>query len=106
MKTKSILISLVTIPFLINCGGGGGSTTTTPIPSATINGTVPGTKIEAFCDMGIHKVISSTQNGTTQHPFILEVPQKTNCRLVMTTNENDPDNKIITILDLIVKTGV
>jgi hypothetical protein len=98
MKTKSILLSLVTIPFLIGCGGGGSSTTTASTPSATINGTVPGTKIEAFCDDGTHKVVTSIQNGTTHHPFTIKVPQNINCRLVMTTNENDPTNKIITAL--------
>jgi len=35
------------------------------------------------------------QYRTNQHPFEIELPQHTNCRLVMTTNENDPANRVI-----------
>lgn len=90
---KRILLSMIAAPLLIiGCGGDSTSTTT----SASITGTVPGTLIEAFCDNGYYSKVASVQNGTTEHPFEIEVPMNTNCRLIMTTNENDPDNRIIT----------
>jgi len=42
--------------------------------TASISGTVPGTKIEAFADNGAYYVVHSTDDGTTQHPFELVVP--------------------------------
>jgi hypothetical protein len=98
MKKKSILLSLVAIPFLVACGGGSSTTTSSVSQSAKITGTVPGTKIEAFCDNGVHIEVKSTKNGTSKHPFELEIPKNTNCRLVMTTNEDDNQKKIITHL--------
>ena len=91
---KVILISLIAAPFLIvGCGGGSSTSTST---NAKITGTVPGTQIEAFCDNNYYAQVTSTNNGTNQHPFEIEVPKNTNCRLVMTTNENDPANRVIT----------
>lgn len=91
---KIIGLSLIATSFLmIGCGGGSSTSTTT---SAKITGTVPGTLIEAFCDNGYYAQVTSTQNGTNQHPFEIEVPTNTNCRLIMTTNENDPANRVIT----------
>jgi len=91
---KVILISLVAAPFLIvGCGGGSSTSTST---NAKITGTVPGTLIEAFCDNNYYAQVTSTNNGTNQHPFEIEVPKNTDCRLVMTTNENDPENRVIT----------
>lgn len=96
MKKSSILLSLIAAPFLIvGCGGGSSSTTTTNT-MAKITGTVPGTLIEAYCDNNYYAQVTSTQNGTNEHPFEVSVPTNTNCRLVMTTNENDPANRIIT----------
>ena len=89
---KRILLSMIAAPLLI-IGCGGDSTTTT---NASITGTVPGTLIEAFCDNGYYVKVTSVQNGTSEHPFEIEVPMNTNCRLVMTTNENDAANRIIT----------
>ena len=90
---KVILISLIAAPFLIvGCGSSSTSTST----NAKITGTVPGTLIEAFCDNNYYAQVTSTNNGTNQHPFEIEVPKNTNCRLVMTTNENDPANRVIT----------
>ena len=87
-------MSLVAAPFLIvGCGGGSSTSTST---NAKITGTVPGTLIEAFCDNGYYAQVTSVQNGTNQHPFEIEVPTGTNCRLIMTTNENDPANRVIT----------
>ncbi|MBA1419455.1 MAG: hypothetical protein FAF03_00970 [Epsilonproteobacteria bacterium] len=91
---KVILISLIAAPFLIvGCGGGSSTSTST---NAKITGTVLGTLIEAFCDNNYYAQVTSTNNGTNQHPFEIEVPKNTNCILVMTTNENDPANRVIT----------
>jgi len=91
---KSILLSLVATSLLIvGCGGGSSTSAAT---NAKITGTVPGTLIEAFCDNGYYAQVTSTQNGTNQHPFEIEVPTGINCRLIMTTNENDPTNRVIT----------
>lgn len=87
-------MSIIVAPFLmVGCGGGGTSTSSS---NAKITGTVPGTLIEAFCDNNYYAQVTSTNNGTNQHPFEIEVPKNTNCRLVMTTNENDPANRVIT----------
>jgi len=72
-----------------------GSTSTTN-QKVKIVGTVPGTLIEAFCEDGTYVQVSSTQNGTDKHPFELKIPKNINCKLVMTTNENDPANRVIT----------
>lgn len=98
MKKNFILFSLITTPLLIiGCGGSSSSTATT----AKVSGTVPGTLIEAFCEDGTYLKVTSTQNGTDEHPFELDLPTNTNCRLVMTTNENDPLNRIITRIGFI-----
>jgi hypothetical protein len=102
MKKNSILLSLIAIPFLVGCGGG--SSDTASIVTATmakITGTVPGTLIEAFCEDGTYVQVTSTQNGTNQHPFEIEIPQNTNCKLVMTTNENNDTNRVITPIGFI-----
>ena len=93
---RNILLSLISVPFLIGCGGGSSTTSTTS--TATISGTVPGTLIEAFCEDGTYVQVTSTDNNTSEHPFEITVPLNTNCRLVMTTNENDPDNRVITLI--------
>ena len=109
MKKTSILLSLVTIPFLVGCGGGGGSSTSTSTPSATasasITGTVPGTKIEAFCDNGKYYTTQSNNNGTTQHPFTLDIDKGSICSLVLMMNENDANQRTITALSFQDKTG-
>ena len=97
MKKNMILLSLITVPLLVGCGGG--SSTTGIVANndvAKISGTVPGTLIEAYCDDGTYVQVTSTQNGTDQHPFELSIPQNTKCKVVMTTNENDPINRVIT----------
>ncbi len=100
MKKNSILLSLIAIPFLVGCGGGS-SDTTLASTTAKISGTVPGTLIEAFCEDGTYVQVSSTQNGTSQHPFEIEIPQNTNCKLVMTTNENNDSTRVITPIGFI-----
>jgi len=102
MKRYSLLLGLAAVPFIIACGGDTSDTLATATGStATITGTVPGTLIEAFCQDGSYYSVSSTNNGTSQHPFEITVPQGVNCRLVMTTNENDPANRVITPIGFI-----
>ncbi len=97
MKRYAFLLSIAALPFIIGCGGGSSSTpAATTSSTATISGTVPGTLIEAFCEDGSYFRVTSTNNGTSEHPFSLSVPQGTNCRIVMTTNENDPANRVVT----------
>ncbi len=92
---------------LTACGGGSGTTATSSSGNTTgsspaaaktyaVKGTVPGTLIEAFCDNGAYFSTRSTQNGTSQHPFQLDLPVGMGCHLVMTTNEDDPANRIVT----------
>lgn len=98
-KMKTSFLAFLSLSF-VACGGGGssesninGSTTT-----YSISGTVPGTLIEAFCIDGSYYKTKSINNGTSNHPFELELPINLDCRLVMTTNETDPiiSNHIIT----------
>jgi len=72
---------------------------------AKVSGTVPGTLIEVFCEDGSYYSTTSVQNGTDQHPFEIEVPMNTNCRIVMTTNENDPANKVVTPIGIVTADG-
>ena len=81
---------LLSTALLTACGGGGGGTDTpsaTTVDTATVSGTVPGTRIEAFGDSGAYYVTHSSANGTGRHPFTLTVPAGMGIRLVMTTNE-------------------
>ncbi|WP_373017337.1 cytochrome c [Thiomicrorhabdus sp.] len=100
-KVPFLLSGLSAAILLASCGGGSSSSGTTgtvdaTTSSAVISGTVPGTKIEAFCADGSYYTVNSTDNGTSQHPFSLTVPSGVDCHLVMTTNENDAANRIIT----------
>jgi hypothetical protein len=125
IRTSIKLSVLVTIIAIIGCGGGSSDSSSgtdsssgasaqaeptettnslvepsTPIsPQSTmskITGTVPGTLIEAFCIDGSYYRTTSEQNGGKEHPFTLTIPQKLECHLVMTTNENDPLTKVVT----------
>jgi len=107
MRGPFILSSLSAALLLAACGGGGSSTATdttdggAATPSgAVITGTVPGTLIEAFCTDGSYYSVNSTDDGSAEHPFSLTVPSGVDCHLVMTTNEDDPDNKIITPISI------
>ena len=108
IKQIRLLSPLVLATFFVACGGGGSTTSTpssTPAPSSTpipttssnvkISGTVPGTLIEAFCDDGSYKQVTSTNNGTNEHPFSISVPSSRNCNLVMTMYENNSSKRII-----------
>lgn len=96
------LSTLCAALLLSGCGGGGSSSdpvtdpVVAPSTTASISGTVPGTLIEAFCANGAYYKVSSTNNGTAQHPFTLALPSNLDCRLVMTTNETDLNNRVIT----------
>ncbi len=80
---------------LAGCGGGDSSSSASPTVSEpskrAVSGTVPGTLIEAFCQDGGYYSVTSTDDGTAKHPFYLELPSDANCKLIMTTNEKDPD---------------
>lgn len=105
MKLKSTIPVMVSSAVLLAaCGGGGGNTSTNPTASSSvfkITGTVPGTLIEAFCEDGSYYKVNSETNATDQHPYSLSLPADLSCRLVMTTNENDPDKKVITAIRLV-----
>ncbi len=98
-------ISITLSSFLIGCGGGGGSgdSATTPITPTTysISGTVPGTIVEAYCSDGSSYSTTSTNNGTSEHPFTLTLPSNLECKLVMITNETaaNPADYIITPIE-------
>lgn len=97
-KNKKLLLQPLSIAIasllLTACGSSGGGSTAITGGTATISGTVPGTTIEAFADNGGYYVAHSTDNGTTEHPFSLELPAGMGVRLVMTTNEGTADEVI------------
>lgn len=104
-KIPFLLSGVSAALLLASCGGGSSSSTSitssdTTTSSAVISGTVPGTKIEAFCADGSYYTVNSTDDGTSQHPFSLTVPAGVDCHLVMTTNENDPVNRIVTPIEI------
>ena len=108
IKIKNIALITSSFILLSGCGGGSGgststsTTTTTSTNTSTLSGTVPGTLIEAFCKDGSYYRVNSTKNGTTKHPFSLTIPKGLDCKLVMTTNENDSNisNRIVTPINL------
>ena len=104
MKTTSLKLSALAAGFIL-AGCGGGSSTTSTSQTSRISGTVPGTLIEAFCNDGSYYSVTSTQNGTDQHPFEIEIPNTLNCRLVMTTNEDNNETKVVTPIGIITADG-
>jgi hypothetical protein len=90
LSLKPLSVAIATL-LLVACGGGEDGTTSIAAGTGTISGTVPGTKIEAFADNGGYYVTHSTDNGTPEHPFRLDVPAGMGLRLVMTTNEGTAD---------------
>ncbi|MHC3993511.1 hypothetical protein ACXWTF_01660 [Thiomicrolovo sp. ZZH C-3] len=98
MKATYLALSTLTAGLIFAACGSAGSSSDKATTSIT--GTVPGTLIEAFCEDGSYYAVNSNDNGTSEHPFELEVPQNTSCRLVMTTNENTPDASVVTLLTL------
>ena len=59
-----------------------------------IKGTVPGTLIQALCDENRLYSTNSIDNGTTQHPFNLQIPKYSTCSLEMITNEDRPKESV------------
>ena len=99
MKTTNTISTLTLATasiFFVACGGGSSTSPATGVSTSKITGTVPGTLIEAFCDDGSYAKVSSVKNGTDKHPFEIIVPNNTQCKLLMTTNENDANNRVIT----------
>lgn len=93
-KNRQLFLKPLTVAIaslLLTACGSSGSGSTNTAGTATISGTVPGTMIEAIADNGGYYVTHSTNNGTSQHPFSLEVPAGMGVRLVMTTNEGNAD---------------
>ena len=103
MKAHTTIPIIVSAGLLLTACGGGSSTTS--LEEYTLSGTVPGTLIEAFCDDGSYHRVTSTKNGTNKHPFALNLPINISCRVVMTTNENDANNKVITPIKVVNNNG-
>ena len=101
MKTTSLKLSALAAGFILAGCGGGSSSTTSTTQTSKISGTVPGTLIEAFCADGSYYKVKSTDNNTDEHPFEIEIPSTVSCSLVMTTNEDDNVNKVITQIGII-----
>lgn len=95
---KKISTTLITAALLSSCGGGGGGSSATPTmnTSFTISGTVPGTIIEAYGDNGSYYKVSSTDDGTANHPFSLNLKAGVKYSLYMTVNENNAGAEITT----------
>jgi len=127
MKTnnKSFLVGCLTLGFVLVGCGGGSTTTTTPETQTSqtqtsqnqisetnttksaysVTGTVPGTLIEAFCKDGSYHKVSSSDNGTENHPFTIEIPKGVDCKFIMTTNENDVDTSKHIVTPLLFNNG-
>ena len=102
MKQRHQLSILAFALLQAACGGGGGggstpSSVTSSPAGASIIGTVPGTMIEAFGDNGSYYAVESNDDGTTRHPFELDVPVGVGFQLVMTTGEGTPDEVVTPI---------
>ena len=93
MKTIYFTSAMVAAFVLSACGGGSSDSNRGEV---TLNGTVPGTLIEAFCDDNSYSKVHSVENGTAEHPFSIKLPKSVPCRVYMTMNENDPTNKLTT----------
>ena len=96
MKRIGIIALFLSPLLIIGCGGGGNNTTSNILPKVKLTGSVPGTFIEAYCNDGTYASTHSIQNGTSQHPFTLNVPKNVPCKIIMTTNENNASNRVIT----------
>lgn len=103
---RSILSSIVLALLLFGCGSSSDSTNDAMDNNfTTLRGTVPGTLIEAFCDDGSYYSVNSVKDGSEQHPFELTVPKALNCRMVMSTNEENITTKVITPIRIITPEG-
>jgi hypothetical protein len=93
---KRRLISVAILAIIESaCSGGGDSSTS--LTGTSVSGTVPGTVIEAFGDNGSYYKVTSTDNGTTMHPFTLDVPANMGFHMVMVTGEGTSDDVVTPI---------
>ena len=88
--SNSTLLAALLALSLTGCGGGGSGSAGSA--SATLSGTVPGTLIEAIADDGGRIQAHSRDNGTSRHPFVLQVPAGRTFSLAMTTHEGSADS--------------
>ena len=104
LKQPFFALSSLSLAVLLGACGGGSSSSSVPIPNiattSTVSGSVPGTLIEAFCSNGTYFRTQSTDDGTNEHPFSIDIPSGVDCRLVMTTNEDDAVNRVITAVQM------
>ena len=106
MKLISIGLSTLVAGLIITgCGSSSNEDSTTGASTSVISGTVPGTLIEAFCTDGSYYQVNSNENNTSYHPFEIEIPNNLNCRLVMTTNENNETLKVVTPIGFVTADG-
>ncbi len=92
--------------FIAGCGSTSNSTNDAMDNNFTIlTGTVPGTLIEAFCTDGSYYGVHSIDNNTTMHPFELTLPKQSQCRLIMSTHDENASIKVITPLAVITPEG-
>ena len=92
LSTYILLTLSLSVLAIAGCGGGGGNGGAARASTATLTGTVPGTLIEAIGEDGSHYQVHSTDNGTTRHPFRLDLPAGKVFSLTMTTNEESADS--------------
>ncbi len=101
---KKIIIMLISLLFIVNCGGGGGGDdnfinnnfiSTSPT-TFSLQGSVPGTLIEAFGNNGsYYKTTSVDSNGSKT--FTLTLPLGVKFNLFMTVNEGSTNSIVIPI---------
>ncbi len=98
----NFILSLLLALLLVACNDTSDSSNDAMSNNFTvIRGTVPGTLIEAYCDDGSYFYAKSVHNNSTKHPFSLKVPRNLRCRLIMITNEENIDKKIVTHINLV-----
>lgn len=85
----------LSVALLAGCGGGESTTSASTSGTFTLSGTVPGTRIEVYGDNGSFYTTSSTNNGTAQHPYSIELPTNMGLRLVLVTSEEDPNQRMV-----------
>jgi len=96
-----VLISLI----LSGCGSSNATNDSMDNNFTILEGSVPGTLIEAFCLDGSYYAVKSTENNSSEHPFSLAIPKNLNCHLVMSTNENNLSTKVVTPIRIDTKEG-
>lgn len=97
MFKRQIFITVVIASFIFTgCGTSDKTNDSIDNNFTILEGTVPGTLIEAFCLDGSYYKVNSIQDGSTKHPFSLKIPKNLDCHLVMSTNEDNISTKIIT----------